>query len=126
MAIRNLDLDLPSQVEFNRQKNLEQDNRIDTLNSQVSELLAQAPAGFLPRVYYGLTRGDQKYRFTSGSLIATAPSGDAVGTAYQLLSTNESSNDYIPAVCVKVEDELFDCKIVIPGDYNYTSTSFFL
>ena len=96
------------------------------MNSQVSELLAQAPAGFLPRVYYGLTRGDQKYRFTSGSLIATAPSGDAVGTAYQLLSTNESSNDYIPAVCVKVEDELFDCKIVIPGDYNYTSTSFTL
>lgn len=120
-GINNLKLDLPSQVEFNKQKNAEQDNQITTLNSQINQLLSQAPAGFLPRVYYGLTSGDQVYRFTQNELLNIDTEGN-IGTAYEIYSNNETDNSYIPAIAVKTPDE--DLRIIIQGDYNYYSESF--
>ena len=61
MSIRNIDLDMPSQVEFNRRKNIEQDGKLDTLISQVNDLITQVPGGFLPRSYYGLVSGNNTY-----------------------------------------------------------------
>lgn len=98
-----------------------QDSQISTLTSQLNQLLAQAPAGFLPRVYYGLTRGNQTYRFTAEAEISQALTG-ADGTAFELYSNNETDNDYIPAVAVKKDDSTI--KIIIQGDYNYDSSSF--
>lgn len=121
-GIHNLDLDLPSQVEFNRQKNVNQDSQIANLSSQISQLLEQAPAGFLPRVYYGLTSGNQKYRFSGNAELEVELSSGTVGTAFELYSNNETDNEYIPAVAVKINDSYI--KIIIKGDYNYNSSSF--
>ena len=120
-GIRNLNLDMPSQVEYNRAKNVEQDSQLSNLTAQLNQLLAQAPAGFLPRVYYGLTRGDQKYRFTAEAEISQALTG-VDGTAFELYSDNETDNNYIPAIAVKQDDSTI--KIIIQGDYNYDSSSF--
>lgn len=87
----------------------------------MNALLEQSPAGYLPRVYYGLTRGSDTYRFTEDQEFFGPPSG-AIGTAYELYSDNESDNSYIPAVAVKISDEKW--KIIIQGDYNYDSTDF--
>lgn len=87
----------------------------------MTSLLEQAPAGYLPRVYYGLTSGSQTYRFTLNAELSQQLTG-VDGTAYTLYSDNESDNAYIPAVAVKVDDETI--KIIIQGDYNYDSTSF--
>lgn len=121
-GIDNLELDLPSQVEYNRQKNLTQDSQIQTLSSQVSQLLEQAPAGFLPRVFYGLTRGAQTYRFVQDYVFNVVGLSGNVGDAYELFSTIEPGNDYIAAVAVQInEDQL---KIVIKGDYTQNTTTF--
>lgn len=44
------------------------------------------------------------------------------GTAFQLVSANETDNNYIPAVLVKVDDST--ANIIVKGDYNYDSVSF--
>lgn len=98
-----------------------QDQQIQVLTSQINSLLEQSPAGYLPRVYYGLTSGNQTYRFTEDAELSQQLTG-VDGTAYTLYSDNESDNAYIPAVAVKVDDETI--KIIIQGDYNYDSTSF--
>lgn len=120
-GIHNLDRDLPGQVEYNRKKNLQQDSQIENLSSQLQTLIERAPAGFLPRVYYGLTRGNQTYRFLTNALISETITGE-IGTAYQLYSDNESDNSYIAAVAVKYDEETL--KIIIKGDYTVDSSSF--
>lgn len=75
----------------------------------------------MPRVYYGLTSGAQTYRFTADAELSVALTGTD-GTAFELYSDNETDNDYIPAVAVKVDDSTI--KIIIQGDYNYDSSSF--
>lgn len=120
-GIHNLDLDLPSQVEYNRQKNITQDSQIQTINSQLNQLLSQAPAGFLPRVYYGLISGDQTYRFEEDSEIYIELTG-SVGDAFELYSNDETDNNYIPAVVVKKDSSTV--KVIIQGDYKYNSISF--
>lgn len=121
-GIHNLNLDLPSQVEYNRQKNLSQDSQIANLTSQLNYLLAQNPAGFLPRVYYGLTSGSQTYRFTLDAEIEESLTGTD-GTAFQLYSNNETDNSYIPAIAVKIDSTKI--KIIIQGDYRNNSQSFY-
>ena len=120
-GINNLNLDLPNQVEFNRRKNVEQDGQIETLSSQINQLLSQNPAGFLPRVYYGLTSENQTYRFTDNAELELNLTG-AIGTAFEFYSNNESDNSYIPAIGTKLDDSTI--KIIIQGDYNYDSDSF--
>ena len=120
-GIHNLDRDLPGQVEYNRKKNLQQDSQIQNLSSQLQTLIERAPAGFLPRVYYGLTRGNQTYRFLTNALISETITGE-IGTAYQLYSDNESDNSYIAAVAVKYDENTL--KIIIKGDYTVNSSSF--
>lgn len=120
-GIHNLDRDLPGQVEYNRKKNLQQDSQIENLSSQLQTLIERAPAGFLPRVYYGLTRGNQTYRFLTNALISETITGE-IGTAYQLYSDNESDNSYIAAVAVKYDEDTL--KIIIKGDYTVDSSSF--
>lgn len=120
-GIRNLNLDLPSQVEYNRVKNVTQDGQIDAINSQLAQLLAQNPAGFLPRVYYGLTRGNMTYRFTADTELTVELTG-SLGDAFELYSNNESDDSYIAAVAVKKDDST--AKIIIQGDYTQDSSSF--
>ena len=121
-GIQNLDLDLPNQVEFNRKTGAENKESILTLQSQVNQLLSQAPAGFLPQVYYGLTRGNQTYRFTNGYTVNVSTEGN-VNDAYEFIANNETE-DYISAIGVKINDS--QVQIVIQGDYNINETEFTL
>lgn len=124
-GINNLNLDLPNQVEFNRRKNVEQDETIETLNSRISQLESLNPAGFLPKVYYGLTRGSYTYRFTEDQILELENTSGANGTSYEIYSTNPlEEGTSIPAICVKISDNPMQWKIVIQGDFNYNSTVF--
>ena len=120
-GINNVLRDASGQIEFNRRKNVEQDQKLSTLTSQVNELLNQAPAGFLPQVYYGLTRGNQTYRFTTEQVLSIGDLTGNMGDAFQFLNPNETA-DYIPAVAVKVDE--YQYKIIIQGDYNLNASTF--
>lgn len=113
-------LDQPSQVEYNRRKNIDQDKRLDTLSSQVNQILEQAPAGFLPRVYYGLERGNTTYRFPINYKINISVDGN-IGDAYSLNNPNET-DDYIAAVAVKEDENTLN--VIIQGDYTIDNTTF--
>ena len=112
---------MESQVEFNRKKNVEQDKRIDTLNSQVTQILEQSPAGFLPRVFYGLSRGAQTYRFISNKVFTIEGLSGNVGDAYELDSMSEPK-EYINAVAIQQNSN--QIKILIQGDYTVLTTEF--
>ena len=114
-GMNNLDLDLPSQVEYNRRKNVEQDKVLSTLSNTVNTLVSQRPSGFLPRTYYGLQRGNNTYRFPDGATINVNGLGGNVGDAFELLS-NEEDENYIAAIGVKAENG--QLKITVRGDYN--------
>ena len=118
----NVELDMPSQVEFNRKKNVEQDNKIQNLTSQVNILLEQAPAGFLPRVYYGLTNGAQVYRFTANAELSITGITGNEGDAFEFYLSNEIIADYIPAFAIKESNDVF--KIINQGDYPEITTVF--
>lgn len=90
------------------------------MSSQLKQLIEQAPAGFLPRVYYGLQRGDQKYRFVDNTYLNVTLAGN-IGDAYELYNNNETET-YIPAIGVKTSDT--QIQIVIQGDYNLNATEF--
>ena len=90
------------------------------MSSQLKQLIEQAPAGFLPRVYYGLQRGDQKYRFVDNTYLNVTLAGN-IGDAYELYS-NDETETYIPAIGVKTSDT--QIQIVIQGDYNLNATEF--
>ena len=114
---------LPGQVEFNRRKNVEQDQRLATLNNQVQQILNQAPSGFLPKVYYGLTQGPEKYRFIDGYVFnATGLQGND-GDAYELVSPVETEA-YVTAIAVQLNNT--QAQIIIRGDYNINTSSFTL
>ena len=124
-GINNLNLDLPNQVEFNRRKNVEQDSTLETINSRISQLESLNPAGFLPKVYYGLTRGADTYRFEEDQILELQYTAGANGTSYEIYSTNVlEEGTSIPAICVKISDNPMQWKIVIQGDFNYNSTTF--
>lgn len=121
-GINNLELDLPDQVEHNRRGVADNKQSIATLQSQVNQLLSQNPAGFLPQVYYGLTRGDQTYRFTDGYEISVEAEGN-LNDSYEIIANNETA-EYISAVGVKsAEDKV---TVVIQGDYTIAETEFTL
>lgn len=90
------------------------------MNSQLNQLLEQAPAGFLPRVYYGLQRGSQTYRFTKGHIFVVELEGN-IGDAFDLLNPQET-NDYIAGVGVKINST--EIQIYIQGDYTIDTTTF--
>lgn len=112
---------MESQVEFNRKKNAEQDKRIDTLNSQITQILEQSPAGFLPRVFYGLSRGAQTYRFIADKVFTIEGLSGNVGDAYELDSMSEPK-EYINAVAIQQNSN--QIKILIQGDYTVLTTEF--
>ena len=112
---------MESQVEFNRKKNAEQDKKLDTLNSQVTQILEQSPAGFLPRVFYGLSRGAQTYRFISNKVFTIEGLSGNVGDAYELDSMSEPK-EYINAVAIQQNSN--QVKILIQGDYTVLTTEF--
>lgn len=120
-GISKLARDLPGQVEFNRRKNVEQDQRLATLSSQVSELISQTPAGFLPKVYYGLTQGSQTYRFTQDAELNVVGLPGNIGDAFEILSPTETQ-EYISAIGIKTANDYF--KISIKGDYNVNVSTF--
>ena len=121
-GINNLELDAVAQIEHNRREIVNNKQSISTLQSQVNQLLSQAPAGFLPQVYYGLTRGNQTYRFTNGYTVNVSTEGN-VNDAYEFIANNETE-DYIAAVGVKISDS--QVQVVIQGDYNINETEFTL
>lgn len=108
-------------MEYNRQKNVTQDTQISVLSSQVNEILSQRPSGFLPRVYYGLTRGSQTYRFLADAVINISGLSGNIGDAFEFVSQLETSN-YIPAVAIMINAT--QVQINIQGDYNVSTTQF--
>lgn len=120
-GLNNLNLDQPNQVEYNRRKNVQQDQRLASLEANVNQLITQVPAGYLPRVYYGLTRGGQTYRFIQNTVLNISGLTGTIGDAYGLLSTAETT-EYINAIAIqKTETQL---EIVIQGDYNINVSDF--
>lgn len=111
----NVEKDLQGQVEFNRRKNVNQDQRLASLESNVSQLITQGPSGFLPRVYYGLVRGPQTYRFVENYVLNIDDLDGVVGDAYGLISTAEVVS-HINAVATQINEN--QIKIVIQGDYT--------
>ena len=101
---------------------MEQDNKIQNLTSQVNILLEQAPAGFLPRVYYGLTNGAQVYRFTANAELSITGITGNEGDAFEFYLSNEIIADYIPAFAIKESNDVF--KIINQGDYPEITTVF--
>ena len=122
-GINGTSLDNPSQVEFNRRKNVEQDEKIATLNQNVNALLAQSPAGFLPRVYYGLTLGSDTYRFEEDAEFVVDDLPGNIGDSYTAIST-EQLTDYIPAVFVQTDTDTIS--VQIRGDYPLQGTDYTL
>lgn len=122
-GVNKLQLDQPTQVEYNRRKNLEQDTQIEQLRTDVNTLLTQSPAGFLPVVFYGVTRGQQTYRFPIDYIINLNPINGEIGDAFSLSSDLETGN-YINAVAVKISD--YQLKIIIKGDYTTYAEEFTL
>lgn len=113
--------DLPGQVEFNRRKNVDQDQKLSTLSQQVNQLITQQPSGYLPRVFYGFTRGQQTYRFIKDNVFTIDNLTGNVGDAYELLSPSETSS-YIEAVATQINSN--QIKITIQGDYTVSVNSF--
>ena len=120
-GMQNLLRDAPGQIEYNRKKNLEQDVQINTINSKISELISQAPSGFLPKVYYGLTQGAQTYRFIPNAVLGVTGLIGNIGDAFEILNTSETSL-YISAIGIKTDED--QLTIAIQGDYNLNTSSF--
>lgn len=117
----NVEKDLPGQVEFNRRKNVQQDQRLSSLESNVNKLITQVPDGYLPRVYYGLVRGAQTYRFVENYVFTVENLDGVVGDAFGLISTAEIVS-HINAIATKINDT--QLKIIIQGDYTVPVTDF--
>ncbi len=98
-----------------------QDSQITTISSQVQQLLQQAPSGFLPRAFYGLTRGNMTYRFVNENIFTIQGLIGEVGDAYEILSRLETET-YINAVAVQINTN--QIKIIIQGDYNVRTNTF--
>lgn len=80
------------------------------------------PAGFLPRVYYGLTRGGNTYRFISDTVLNVTLTNEAtIGDAFEFYS-NEEAGEYIPAVGILINEN--QIRIVIQGDYTVNTNDF--
>ena len=117
----SVNLDLPGQVEYNRRKNVEQDQRLSTLNSQVTQLLQQAPAGYLPQVFYGLTRGSRTYRFVPNYVFNVEGLTGNTGDSYELYSDDQTGN-YVKAIAVQLNTT--QLQIIIQGDYIVNTNTF--
>ena len=119
-------LDMPSQVEYNRKKNVQQDNQLKTLQENLNKLIENSPAGFLPQAYYGLVEGEtQTYRLSSETIQLALPSQPSVGRVYSLLSLSETEQ-YIPAYVAFVSgtQQQALCSVLLKGDYNESPNSF--
>lgn len=99
---------------------MEQDQRLSTIGAQVQTLINQRPSGFLPKVYYGLTRGSQTYRFNDSIEFTIVGLAGEPGDAYELQSLNDSN--YIPAIAV--QSDVDKIKISVQGDYNINVSTF--
>lgn len=84
--------------------------------------MEQAPAGFLPRVYYGLINGAQVYRFTKNAELSIDGITGNKGDAFEFYLSNEIIADYIPAFAIKEANDIF--KIINQGDYPEITTVF--
>lgn len=122
-GINNVLRDASGQIEFNRRKNVEQDQRLNTLSDQVNDLISQSPAGFLSRVYYALTRGAQTYRFGTVANYTIAGLPGNVGDAYEFTSALETAN-YISAIGIQKSSN--QISVIIRGDYNLDTSNFTL
>lgn len=100
---------------------MEQDQKLSTLSSQVNELLSQQPSGFLPRCYYGLTRGSQTYRFVADTVFSVLGLSGQVGDAFEFISPTETTN-YIAGIGIlRANNQI---QISIQGDYNLNVNEF--
>ena len=76
----------------------------------------------MPKVYYGLTQGAQTYRFIADNVFNVVGLPGEIGSAYELYSSAESDNEYIPAVVVQLDND--QIKVVIQGDYRVNTNTF--
>lgn len=77
----------------------------------------------MPQVFYGLTRGENTYRFPTDYIFNVDESvGGDIGDAYELFKTQETDSNYIVAVAVRISEE--QLQIVIKGDYTIDETKF--
>ena len=91
------------------------------MSSQVQQILSQRPSGFLPRVYYGLTRGTQTYRFVADWVVNVSGLTGNVGDAFEFVSQNETQN-YIPGIGIMINAT--QLQIAVQGDYDINETDF--
>lgn len=77
----------------------------------------------MPRVFYGLTRGNKTYRFVTNYTFNVSNLTGNVGDAYELLSESQNGN-YINAVATQINET--QLKIIIEGDYLINVDAFSL
>ena len=87
----------------------------------MNEILTQRPSGFLPRCYYGLTQGAQKYRFIADTVFTVLGLTGQVGDAFEFISPTETVN-YVAGIGILLPSN--QVKISIQGDYNLNNTVF--
>ena len=87
----------------------------------MNEILTQRPSGFLPRCYYGLTQGEQKFRFLANTVFPVIGLSGEVGDAFEFLSPVETTN-YIAGIGILRENN--QIQISVQGDYNLSTAIF--
>ena len=84
-------------------------------------MLEQAPAGYLPQVFYGLTRGTQTYRFVPNYVFNVEGLVGNTGDSYELYSDDQAGN-YVKAIAVLLNPT--QLQIIIQGDYIVDTSTF--
>lgn len=69
----------------------------------------------MPKVYYGLTRGSQTYRFLADAVLDVVGLTGTIGDAYEIISPTETQ-PYITAIAIMINNT--QLKINVQGDYN--------
>lgn len=117
-----VELDSKHQIEFNRQKNVQQDQKLSTLNQttislqeQVAILATGKVSNYLPLVW---ARDATQYTYRLESIGEDWTS--VANGIYQLVPQGAPSNSYISAIVEKTETAY---NILLPGDYQSDFTA---
>ncbi|MEG2914908.1 MAG: hypothetical protein RR839_00515 [Oscillospiraceae bacterium] len=119
----NVELDHYSQIEFNRRKNVEQDNKLGVMAEQIKGLTGLNPTGFLPRVFYFINEGFTTFRFNIDDIVKITGDNNTsdIGDLFEAYSDSETAQ-YISATLEKTAPNTF--KVVYKGDYTQGDPNF--
>lgn len=116
----NVSLDRESQIEFNRRKNIEQDNKLEGINQTLEVLVGQHPSGFLPMVYSSFSSVDVlRFNVSAEMFFSTSdPMDIIVVDQWEKGDILEIRNDSIgPAESVNALARFHEVgKITVPGE----------